>query len=894
MFESKQPKRRLARLYKVAAIIAKEYSEGLGSIKQLVYAKRDKHPRIQALYALVNTLYQRKDEIQRLLKKTQLLESESRADPWVIKILITELLYGKKVLSGQTKIEQTIKGYEQIFKAHLSDSIEVPVKDETVSTKPKYVRVNALKKTVEEAIEAFTDEGWHLIRHSDKNDYNGFIEKVAALKGGEFMVDMHVPSLLIFPPRTHFYNHPAYKNGTVILQDKASCLPVHLLAPPPGSTVLDMCAAPGMKTTQLAAALANQGVVYAVERDTKRVGILKHIVGSSEATCVKVINKDVLDCAKKDFPGAEYILVDPSCSGSGMTERSTEAENKDLARLEKLAGFQILILRSALTRYPDAKRVAYSTCSLHPEENEEVVRQVLETNYNFKLVDAKKLLNSAWNSFGSSDYGEMGEFCLYARPDEDLTNGFFVAIFERLEEGEQNKFLNNRISNFKKHLHAADKRKERRLEGKENKETAKSKRGNKNNKEKSVPEDEPNNVEEIENNHIVEDEQEHGLNDNIEFEESVCEKGAKKKKKKKLTENDVECQETVNGCDEIENTVAEKVDKKNKTGKVSSNNDATNDNITIKKKSNKNKHKNATKLEESTEDNPKNDATLENDNPVGENKTKKKKLKHSTESKDDFSIEATLGDNENTKKVKSKKKKRKSCSEVNELIDISKNDKTLESNDNTSEENKPKKKKHNILSEDNEFIEDLKNDEPLDSTEENKPKKKKHKRFSEVNELIDMSKNDKTVESNDNTTEENKPKKKKHNVLSEDNEFIEDLKNDEPLDSTEKNKPKKNKHKRCSENSESIVDLKNEEPLESYDNVTEENTTKKKKRKDCSEASEMNIIKDSQLKKKKRKHCSEVGESLETSENPDAIEFTQKSKKKKKMTSEKGDLQLDD
>ncbi|VEN42542.1 unnamed protein product [Callosobruchus maculatus] len=137
MFENKQPKRRLARLYKVAAIIAKEYSEGLGSIKQLVYAKRDKHPRIQALYALVNTLYQRKDEIQRLLKKTQLLESESRADPWVIKILITELLYGKKVLSGQTKIEQTIKGYEQIFKAHLSDSIEVPVKAVICLSSPK-------------------------------------------------------------------------------------------------------------------------------------------------------------------------------------------------------------------------------------------------------------------------------------------------------------------------------------------------------------------------------------------------------------------------------------------------------------------------------------------------------------------------------------------------------------------------------------------------------------------------------------------------------------------------------------------------------------------------------------------------------------------------------------
>ncbi|CAH1990799.1 unnamed protein product [Acanthoscelides obtectus] len=211
-----------------------------------------------------------------------------------------------------------------MFKAHLSDVIEAPVKEETVSTKPKYVRVNTLKKTVGEAIDAFRDEEWILIKHSDKNDYNGFVEKVAALKDGEFMVDMHVPSLLIFPSKTHFYNHQAYKNATIVLQDKASCLPVHLLAPCPGSTVLDMCAAPGMKTTQLAAALENQGVIYAVERDAKRAGILKGIVGGSGATCVKVINKDVLQCNGKEFPGVEYILVDPSCSGSGKERRLLE------------------------------------------------------------------------------------------------------------------------------------------------------------------------------------------------------------------------------------------------------------------------------------------------------------------------------------------------------------------------------------------------------------------------------------------------------------------------------------------------------------------------------------------------------------------------------------------
>nr|CAH7721548.1 unnamed protein product [Callosobruchus chinensis] len=798
--------------------------------------------------------------------------------------------------------------------------------DETVSTKPKYVRVNTLKKTVEEAIEAFSDEGWFLIKHSDKNDYNGFIEKVIALKDGEFMVDMHIPSLLIFPPRTHFYNHPAYKNGTVILQDKASCLPVHLLAPPPGSTVLDMCAAPGMKTTQLAAALANEGVVYAVERDTKRVGTLKHIVGSSEATCVKIINKDVLDCAKKDFPGVEYILVDPSCSGSGMTERTTEAENKDLARLGKLAGFQILILRSALTRYPEVKRVAYSTCSLHVEENEEVVRQVLETNYNFKLVDAKKILNSAWNSFGSSDYGELGEFCLYARPNEDFTNGFFVAIFERLGEGEQNQFFNNRISNFKKHLQAADKRKERKLEGQENKENLKSKREKKNNKEKGVAGDKLDNGE-VESNHIVEDVHEGSLDEGVGFAENVCEKGAKKKKKKKR--NDEADQETVVNGDEIKNIV-EKVGKKKNKKETSL---SINDDITVKDKSKKNKYKNGTKVGESTEDTPKNDATLETNDTVGKDKTEKKKRKHSIGPKEDITLDVSAGNNDITVKVKSKKKKHEKCNELNGVIDIFKNDDQLESNDNIIEESKPKKKKHKMRTKDNEVIEASRNYEPIESndnaTEENKPKKKKRKSCSEVDELTEGSNNVESLESNDNITEENKPKKK-HKMRSEDNEVIEASRNYEPIesndDATEENKPKKKKRKSCTEVDESTEGSNNVESLESNDTITEENKPKKKhkrssevnelmngskncqssesndniteenkqktkKRKHCIEMSETNTVEDiNQLKKEKRKNCSDMSESFEASENPDVTQFTQKSKKKKKRTSKEEEL----
>lgn len=135
-----------------------------------------------------------------------------------------------------------------------------------------------------------------------------------------------------------------------------------------------------------------------------------------------------------------------------MTDRFELNSSRDTYRLQKLAGFQIKILRSALTRYPNVKKVVYSTCSLNPEENEDVVRQVLETNNEFKLVPADTFMNKAWINFGSSDFGNIGKYCLYARPDEDLTNGFFLAVFERLKEGENNEFYNGRVLNYRKNM----------------------------------------------------------------------------------------------------------------------------------------------------------------------------------------------------------------------------------------------------------------------------------------------------------------------------------------------------------------------------------------------------------------------------------------------------------
>jgi putative methyltransferase len=240
---------------------------------------------------------------------------------------------------------------------------------------------------------------------------------------------------------------------------------VHILNPEPGSVLLDMCAAPGMKTTQCAAIIEDKGKIYATEIGKKRFQTLNKIVESSGATCVDMLNVDVTTLTAKECPEVKYILVDPSCSGSGIyllagfffllclnnlgiTDRieiGQQEPDQHRNRLEKLAAFQITILRHALTRFPNVKRVVYSTCSVYPEENEDVVRQVLETCTQFKLVPAVELVKNKWENFGSSEFGDIGRYCLYARPDIDLTSGFFVAVFERLAEGETNPFLNYRL-----------------------------------------------------------------------------------------------------------------------------------------------------------------------------------------------------------------------------------------------------------------------------------------------------------------------------------------------------------------------------------------------------------------------------------------------------------------
>ncbi|XP_068629400.1 28S rRNA (cytosine-C(5))-methyltransferase [Battus philenor] len=418
---------KVPRHYKVAANILKKVSTEGGSVKSLLYDNKLRHFRTNVLFALITETIKHAKHIESIFESSGLLEKESRLDPWLAKILTAELLFGKKALPGKSKPEQTILSYKEHFEK-FSIEHEGDLKSEAVR-RPRYVRVNTNLLTTSDAIREFQDEGYHFIRCTS-GSYNDFLKQIQSLTEYDFTQDYHIKTVFVFPPGTKLHEHNLYLENKIILQDKATAMAVPLLAAPPGSTVLDMCAAPGMKTTQLAAFMKNEGKIYAVERNEQRYQTLCDFVEKTGSKCVETLHKDSLEMKRGDYDDVEYILLDPSCSGSGMD--FCVHNYIEETRLAKLTSLQEKFLKHAMNSFPKAKRIVYSTCSLYPEENERVITNIVKTSRaKWRVQDVKELLKGQWNNFGSGMYGSIGTRCLYAKPDSDFTTGFFLAVLDR-------------------------------------------------------------------------------------------------------------------------------------------------------------------------------------------------------------------------------------------------------------------------------------------------------------------------------------------------------------------------------------------------------------------------------------------------------------------------------
>ena len=191
-----------------------------------------------------------------------------------------------------------------------------------------------------------------------------------------YIIDMH----------DRIGNDPLHAAGVVYLQEPTAMAPVAALNPLPGEYVLDLCAAPGGKTTQIGARMNNDGFLLANDNNRTRAQALAQNVERMGLTHTTVAScaPEKLCQAYRDFFDA--ILVDAPCSGEGMFRREPEAKALwTTDRVKALAQTQLAILNSAYSMLSDGGRMVYSTCTFNPVENECVVAAFLAMHPNMTL-----------------------------------------------------------------------------------------------------------------------------------------------------------------------------------------------------------------------------------------------------------------------------------------------------------------------------------------------------------------------------------------------------------------------------------------------------------------------------------------------------------------------------
>lgn len=226
-----------------------------------------------------------------------------------------------------------------------------------------------------------------------------------------------------------------YLAGLAHAQEEASLVPVTLLDPRPGDRVLDLCAAPGGKTAQIAFALGNRGTVVANDLSGGRLRALR---GNLER--LGVVNVSVTRIDGGNLPRGvgvfDRVLVDAPCSGEGTLRRNAAPSGSLGPELSNsLARRQRALLRKAVQRTRPGGRIVYSTCTFAPEENELVVDAILrEFAGDLELLPA--VCPGLTTSPGLTRWGDQVldpslARCLRLWPHHNDTGGFFVALLEK-------------------------------------------------------------------------------------------------------------------------------------------------------------------------------------------------------------------------------------------------------------------------------------------------------------------------------------------------------------------------------------------------------------------------------------------------------------------------------
>ncbi len=269
-------------------------------------------------------------------------------------------------------------------------------------TPPFTIRANKLKTDKEALIDILTKEGME----AEAGTYN---PEAIRIRGTSSLEDKE-----------------SFKNGLYQVQDESSILVSHIVDPKPGELIIDLCSAPGGKSTHMAELMGNKGTVIARDIHQHK---LKLIEDSCKRLGIGIVKTELFDAYKLDeslIDKADRVLLDAPCSGLGVIRRKPDLRfKKNAENFSDLAKLQLAILKNAARYVKPEGVLVYSTCTTNKEENIKVIEDFLKESADFYMEDISELLPEQLKC----DTAEKGYIELY--PNLHNTDGFFISRLRR-------------------------------------------------------------------------------------------------------------------------------------------------------------------------------------------------------------------------------------------------------------------------------------------------------------------------------------------------------------------------------------------------------------------------------------------------------------------------------
>ena len=224
-----------------------------------------------------------------------------------------------------------------------------------------------------------------------------------------------------------------YLLGFYFLQSEASMIPVQILDPKPGEMIIDLAAAPGGKTTQIAQFMKNKGVIVATDINRKRIKSLRSNLsrcGVYNSLIIRMDGRQISDLGIQ----ADKVLLDAPCTGEGLIPRDpTRKTSRELKDILYLSDLQKELLTAAIQCLKPGGSLVYSTCAIAPEENEFVIDHALKN----EDIHVKKMdFNRGSPAFTDAIFGKtLHPSIKEARrlyPHKDGTEGFFICKLQKV------------------------------------------------------------------------------------------------------------------------------------------------------------------------------------------------------------------------------------------------------------------------------------------------------------------------------------------------------------------------------------------------------------------------------------------------------------------------------